>query len=136
MINKYLLDELRQRSDEKGELARWVIHLQADLDTERRKTASQDSVICARDKRIAELEAYNAKLRDWNAGLAQESCELQAKLATPVRLLGQMLVHDWEHRVDRQAAFEHRKTAWDARLEEDKKAIRAAGFTFIVEGDE
>lgn len=40
----------------------------------------------AKDKRIAELEAYNARLREWNAGLAQESCELQAKLATPVRL--------------------------------------------------
>jgi len=37
-------------------------------------------------KRIAELEAYNARLRDWNLGLAQESWELQAKLATPVRL--------------------------------------------------
>lgn len=62
--------------------------------------------------------------------------ELEAKLATPVRLLGEMLVHDWEHRVERQAAFEHRKIAWDARLAEDKKAILAAGFTFTVEGDE
>lgn len=62
--------------------------------------------------------------------------ELEGKLATPVRLLGEMLVHDWEHSVERQAAFQHRKTAWDARLEEDKKAIRAAGFTFTVEGDE
>lgn len=62
--------------------------------------------------------------------------ELRAKLATPVRLMGEMLLHDWEHSVERQAAFQHRKTAWDARLEEDKKAIRAAGFTFTVEGDE
>lgn len=37
-------------------------------------------------KRAAELEDYNTKLRGWNAGLAQESCELKAKLATPVRL--------------------------------------------------
>ncbi|HEI9813793.1 TPA: hypothetical protein SLN68_000114 [Serratia marcescens] len=60
---------------------------------------------------------------------------LEAKLATPVRLLGEMLPHEWE-RAERQAAFEHRKIAWDARLEEDKKAILAAGFTFTVEGDE
>ncbi|QDL35343.1 hypothetical protein EGO53_02630 [Serratia liquefaciens] len=106
------------------------------LELEREKSRRVMSENHQQAERIAELEVYNAKLRDWNAGLAQESCELQAKLATPVRLLGQMLVHDWEHRVDRQAAFEHRKTAWDARLEEDKKAIRAAGFTFIVEGDE
>lgn len=37
-------------------------------------------------ERAAELESYNVRLREWNAGLAQESCELQAKLATPVRL--------------------------------------------------
>ncbi|ASM13345.1 hypothetical protein [Serratia marcescens] len=30
-------------------------------------------------KRASELEAHNARLREWNAGLAQESCELQAK---------------------------------------------------------
>ncbi len=66
----------------------------------------------------------------------QRIAELEAKLATPVRLLGEMLLHDWEHRVERQAAFEHRKIAWDARLAEDKKAILAAGFTFTVEGDE
>ncbi|MGQ6585244.1 hypothetical protein ACUNEO_00215 [Serratia sp. IR-2025] len=69
----------------------------------------------AKDKRIAELEA---------------------KLATPVRLLGEMLLHDWEHRVEQQATFQHRKIAWDTRLAEDKKAILAAGFTFTVEGDE
>ncbi|HEJ8121861.1 TPA: ead/Ea22-like family protein [Serratia marcescens] len=59
--------------------------------------------------------------------------ELESKLATPVRLLGEMLPHEWE-RAERQAAFEHRKIAWDARLAEDKKAILSAGFT--VEGDE
>lgn len=61
--------------------------------------------------------------------------ELEAKLAAPVRLLGEMLPHEWES-AERQAAFEHRKIAWDARLAEDKKAILAAGFTFTVEGDE
>ncbi|BEO71865.1 hypothetical protein SMQE32_26840 [Serratia marcescens] len=57
MIDKYLLQDLGQRNDEKGELARWVIQLQTDVDTERRKSASLESVIYARDTRIAELEA-------------------------------------------------------------------------------
>ncbi|CAI2110994.1 Uncharacterised protein [Serratia marcescens] len=56
MIDKYLLEDLSLRSDEKGELARWVIQLQADVDTERRKSASLESVIYARDTHIAELE--------------------------------------------------------------------------------
>lgn len=61
---------------------------------------------------------------------------LEKRLTTPVRLLGEMLAHDWEHSTERQATFQHRKIAWDARLAEDKKAILAAGFTFTVEGDE
>lgn len=32
MIDKYRLDDLRLESSEKGELARWVIQLQTDLD--------------------------------------------------------------------------------------------------------
>lgn len=69
---------------------------------------------------LAELEAKDKRI-----------VELEAKLATPVRLLGEMLPHQWE-RAERQAAFEHRKIAWDARLAEDKKAILAAGFTVEV----
>ncbi|MDP8797509.1 hypothetical protein QZQ15_05795 [Serratia marcescens] len=61
---------------------------------------------------------------------------LKERLAAPVRLLGEMLLHDWEHSTERQATFQHRKIAWDARLAEGKKAILAAGFTFTVEGDE
>lgn len=95
-------------------------------------------------KRIAELEGQlqsgftpEALAQEERAESAEQRvAELKAKLATPVRLLGEMIVHDLEHRVERQAAFEHRKIAWDARLEEDKKAILAAGFTFTVEGDE
>lgn len=94
-------------------------------------------------KRAAELEAKNAQLKKelHNEGAANANAyerirELEKRLATPVRLLGEMLLHDWEHRVERQATFQHRKIAWDARLAEDKKAILAAGFTFIVEGDE
>jgi hypothetical protein len=80
-------------------------------------------------------EYVSALLAD-NEAKDKRIAELEGKLATPVRLLGEMLVHDWEHSVERQAAFQHRKIAWDARLAEDKKAILAAGFTFTVEGDE
>lgn len=104
------------------------------------KAKKLDEELARAEERIAVLErerdnwqAATLAMRDsWR----EERAELEAKLATPVRLLGEMLVHDWEHRVDRQAAFEHRKIAWDARLAEDKKAILAAGFTFTVEGDE
>ncbi len=105
-------------------------------------------------KRIAELEAKTAMTMGVGSGngnlfvhgdydsikaaqaIVLENESLRAKLATPVRLLGEMLLHDWEHSVERQATFQHRKIAWDARLAEDKKAILAAGFTFTVEGDE
>lgn len=70
-IDKYLLDDLSSRNDEKGELARWVIQLQTDLDTERRKNASLDSVIYARDKRIAELEQTMRHIH----GAAQEKAQ-------------------------------------------------------------
>ncbi|WP_320910247.1 DUF551 domain-containing protein [Citrobacter farmeri] len=40
MIDKYRLDDLRLESGEKGELARWVIRLQTDLDSERRKAGN------------------------------------------------------------------------------------------------
>lgn len=40
MIDKYRLDDLRLESGEKGELARWVIQLQTDLDNERRKAGN------------------------------------------------------------------------------------------------
>ncbi|MDE5425558.1 hypothetical protein [Raoultella ornithinolytica] len=40
MIDKYRLDDLRLESGEKGELARWVIQLQTELDRERRKVGN------------------------------------------------------------------------------------------------
>lgn len=42
-IDKYLLQELSLLRDEKGELARWVIQLQADLDTARREKAAVEA---------------------------------------------------------------------------------------------
>ncbi|EOV6167502.1 hypothetical protein ACN93P_002383 [Citrobacter freundii] len=40
MIDKYRLENMRRESGEKGELARWVIQLQTDLDSERRKVGN------------------------------------------------------------------------------------------------
>ena len=45
MIDKYRLENMRRESGEKGELARWVIQLQADLDREIRKSASERAML-------------------------------------------------------------------------------------------
>ncbi|VVA47961.1 hypothetical protein SERVES_01682 [Serratia ficaria] len=108
----------------------------------RRRFNLERSCLEDADKRITALDMRNAELNStverWATDRAESAsriAELEAKLATPVRLLGEMLIHDWEYGAERQAAFQHRKIAWDARLAEDKKAILAAGFTFTVEGD-
>lgn len=92
--------------------------------------------VSALTQRIAELEDDKRQLNGIINSEANRADEAEKRLATPVRLLGEMLVHDWERSTERQATFQHRKIAWDARLAEDKKAILAAGFTFTVEGDE
>ncbi|EPA9109505.1 hypothetical protein [Serratia marcescens] len=90
----------------------------------------------AAEQRAERLDAMLSESVQALKSAERRIAELEAKLATPVRLLGEMLVHDWEYSVERQAAFQHRKIAWDARLAEDKRAIRAAGFTFTVEGED
>ncbi|HGL6685508.1 TPA: hypothetical protein ACKF4R_001041 [Citrobacter amalonaticus] len=55
MIDKYRLDDLRLESGEKGELARWVIQLQKDLDNERRKIVTTPSQMPMKDHQIREL---------------------------------------------------------------------------------
>ncbi|AWC81201.1 hypothetical protein AM377_16615 [Serratia marcescens] len=112
MIDKYLLEDLSLRSDEKGELARWVIQLEADVDTERRKSASLESVIYARDTRIAELEA---------------------KLATPVRLPKRW---DVSGQVNPPRIVEVQFEQQNRTHDQCAKAIRDAGFTVAVEGVE
>nr|DAF23473.1 MAG TPA: Ead/Ea22-like protein [Caudoviricetes sp.] len=113
-----------------------VLELLAENERVARELVARNGEIEGLKKRAAELDTHNECLLKKNADLTQQNIKLGERLATPVRLLGEMLLHDWEHRVERQAAFEHRKIAWDARLAEDKKAILAAGFTFTVEGDE
>ncbi|HBC5201226.1 TPA: hypothetical protein KEU07_004169 [Serratia marcescens] len=128
MIDKYLLEDLSLRSDEKGELARWVIQLQADVDTERRKSASLESVIYARDTRIAELEAIRSDASQVfkeignelgcnpdNESIMMAIDELKKRLATPVRLSCE--THP-------RCRTQHAKD------------VRAAGFTVTVERDE
>ncbi len=153
MIDKYLLEDLSLRSDEKGELARWVIQLQADVDTERRKSASLESVIYARDTRIAELEAIRSDASQVFTEIGNElgcnpdnesimmaidelkatqmtgplkdvlkrNIELEAKLATPVRLPDVLFVKVSGSAVPVMHA------------ERVKERVHAAGFT--VEGD-
>ncbi|BEM22083.1 hypothetical protein SME04J_04490 [Serratia marcescens] len=120
MIDKYLLEDLSLRSDEKGELARWVIQLQADVDTERRQSASLESVIYARDTRIAELEAEITNIVDSHA---ETVAELRAKLATPVRLPRPACTY-----------ADHSYPAYSRKQVEE--IITSAGMRFTVEGDE
>lgn len=58
MIDKYRLEDMRRESGEKGELARWVIQLQTDLDSERRKAGNspvtQDGYVLVPKKLTAE----------------------------------------------------------------------------------
>lgn len=125
MIDKYLLEDLSLRSDEKGELARWVIQLQADVDTERRKSASLESVIYARDTRIAGLEARLEESREttllvrdeWQKDKARAD-EAEKRLDTPVRL-PKPCAFNLCDLVDRDAVI---------------ASLREQGFT--VEGDE
>ncbi|SQJ22233.1 Uncharacterised protein [Serratia rubidaea] len=78
MIDKYRLDNLRLLSDEKGELARWVIQLQADLDTERRKKASLDSVIAKLEQTLEREREKSRRVMSENQQQAQRIAELEA----------------------------------------------------------
>lgn len=112
-----------------------VLALLAELEFEKQNNAGvagmaedYETKLEAKDKRIAELERANTS-QDDHINQQQDRIEsLEKTNAGLGRRLG-----DAEKR---QATFQHRKIAWDARLAEDKKAILAAGFTFTVEGDE
>lgn len=135
MIDKYLLEDMSLRSDEKGELARWVIQLEADVDTERRKTAARDSVIYDRDTRIAELERANQSQDDHinqqqdridslekkNGDLGRSLGAAEKRLATPVRLPNKNDAEFWFGSTFQVAKF-------DRAIE---RAISAAGFKFV-----
>lgn len=77
MIDKYRLDHLRLESGEKGELARWVIQLQTDLDRERRKVGNSpvipDDVRDALAKALAAMEFMGDTLNDLDAVCAEDA---------------------------------------------------------------
>lgn len=58
MIDKYRLDDLRLESGEKGELARWVIQLQKDLDYERRKVPVPPAMAAKGSEPVADVVAW------------------------------------------------------------------------------
>lgn len=110
-----------------------VLELLAELEAKDKRIAELERANQSQDDRINQQQDRIDSLEKTNTGLGRRLGDAEKRLATPVRLLGEMLPHEWE-RAERQAAFEHRKIAWDARLAEDKKAILAAGFTFTIEG--
>lgn len=59
MIDKYRLDDLRLESGEKGELARWVIQLQRDLDYERRKVSAPTAMAAKGSEPVADVVAWH-----------------------------------------------------------------------------
>lgn len=59
MIDKYRLDDLRLESGEKGELARWVIQLQRDLDYERRKVSVPTALAAMDAEPVADVVAWH-----------------------------------------------------------------------------
>ncbi|HGG8724434.1 TPA: hypothetical protein ACJJY1_001666 [Enterobacter cloacae] len=61
MIDKYRLDDLRLESGEKGDLARWVIQLQTELDRERRKAGNSPVIPDwqAKAEKLAELHGIS-----------------------------------------------------------------------------
>ncbi|AVJ17179.1 hypothetical protein CLM71_08560 [Serratia sp. MYb239] len=81
MIDKYRLDNLRLLSGEKGELARWVIQLQADLDTERRKKTSLDSVIAELEREVSD---WRRRAEHFEGRFNDAFTKLAAREAVPV----------------------------------------------------
>ena len=112
-----------------------IIALLAELEAKDKRIEELGRANQSQDDHINQQQDIIESLEKKNVDLGRALGAAEKRLATPVRLLGEMLPHEWE-RAERQAAFQHRKIAWDARLAEDKKAILAAGFTFTVEGDD
>lgn len=94
MIDKYRLEDLRVESCEKGELARWVIQLQTDLDSERRKAGNSPvipdgyvlvPIVPTEDMIIngfeSEPDEFFSKSEDWDAYQEMSGCEQAAHRA-------------------------------------------------------
>lgn len=87
MIDKYQLDDLRLRSDEKGELARWVIQLQSDLDDERRKSSANQALLAKLEAAEKRAEEMTEQYLDRNTALSFVTLRAEAaeaRLLVPV----------------------------------------------------
>ncbi|HDL7646094.1 TPA: hypothetical protein PXO92_002711 [Yersinia enterocolitica] len=99
MIDKYLLDDLRLRSDEKGELARWVIQLQSDLDDERRKSSANQALLAKLEAAFVVINSNNAgdsesttlmNVASYANGLAQKVRQLEMALSAPQKRMAEL----------------------------------------------
>ncbi|MDT7446287.1 hypothetical protein [Citrobacter freundii] len=94
MIDKYRLEDMRRESGENGELARWVIQLQTDLDNERRKAGNSPvipngyvlvPIVPTEDMIIngfeSEPDEFFSKSEDWDAYQEMSGCEQAAHRA-------------------------------------------------------
>ncbi|HGE8501497.1 hypothetical protein ACYZFV_01395 [Serratia ureilytica] len=82
---------------------------------------------------IDDLKKDNTSLRDQRAGLVQAASELGAKLATPVRLPKRW---DVSGQVNPPRIVEVQFEQQNRTHDQCAEAIRAAGFTVVVEGVE
>ncbi|OHY63820.1 hypothetical protein BB778_04120 [Pluralibacter gergoviae] len=88
MIDKYRLDDLRLESGEMGELARWVIQLQTDLDRERRKADSYPVipdgwVMVPREPTHLMINAWLSEVANWRGHEAGYKAMLAAVPPAP-----------------------------------------------------
>ncbi|WP_275145327.1 hypothetical protein [Citrobacter freundii] len=108
MIDKYRLEDMRRESGEKGELARWVIQLQADLDREIRKSASERAML-SRLAVIMHGSETDLNLLTVTAQSLMERCKAGNSPVTP----------DGWQLVPKEPTQAMNKAGWDAMNEHD-----------------
>lgn len=91
-----------------------IIALLAELEAKDKRIEELGRANQSQDDHINQQQDIIESLEKKNVDLGRALGAAEKRLATPVRLLGEMLPHEWE-RAERQAAFQHRKIAWDAR---------------------
>lgn len=97
-----------------------IIALLAELEAKDKRIEELGRANQSQDDHINQQQDIIESLEKKNVDLGRALGAAEKRLATPVRLLGEMLPHEWE-RAERQAAFQHRKIAWDARSQKTRK---------------
>ena len=97
-----------------------IIALLAELEAKDKRIEELGRANQSQDDHINQQQDIIESLEKKNVDLGRALGAAEKRLATPVRLLGEMLPHEWE-RAERQAAFQHRKIAWDARRQKTRK---------------